>query len=143
MGRGLLEGSVGLLASPEKSLLLFAPVALLVPFGLASLWSRSRAAFWLLSWNLVATFLIAAAWPAWDGGFRVGSTIAAARADQPALASVAPWVGAGQRQRRFVVTGLLAAGVLVGICPPYSSPPEPSCVTPYRSTARRCCDRSS
>ncbi len=39
----LWEGARGLLLSPEKSIVLFAPAVVLVPFALAALWRAGRA----------------------------------------------------------------------------------------------------
>lgn len=113
-GRGFLQGASGLLFSPAKSVFLFAPIALLLPVGLASLWSRSRAGFWLLTWNLILTFAIAAAWPAWDGGYAWGPRLLIPGLI-PALASIALWLGRGGRGRRNVMIALLAVGFMVNL----------------------------
>jgi hypothetical protein len=109
-----LEGASGLLFLPAKSVFLFAPVALLLALGLATLWSRSRAGFWLLTWNLVLTFAIAAAWPGWDGGYVWGPRLLIPGLI-PALASLAPWLSEGTRRRWHVAIGLLALGLLVNL----------------------------
>jgi hypothetical protein len=109
-----LEGASGLLFLPAKSVFLFAPVALLLASGSATLWSRSRAGFWLLTWNLVLTFAIAAAWPAWDGGYVWGPRLLIPGLI-PALASLAPWLSEGGRGRWHVMIGLLALGFMVNL----------------------------
>jgi hypothetical protein len=111
-GRGFLHGASGLLFLPTKSVFLFAPIALLLPAGLASLWSHARVGFWLLTWNLILTFAIAAAWPAWDGGYVWGPRLLLPGLI-PALASVAPWLG--RRSRRGVAIGLLVIGFMVNL----------------------------
>jgi len=113
-GSAWLEAAIGLLFLPAKSVFLFAPVALLLALGLATLRSRSRAGFWLLTWNLVLTFAIAAAWPGWDGGYVWGPRLLIPGLI-PALASLAPWMSDGGRGRRNVMIGVLALGFIVNL----------------------------
>jgi hypothetical protein len=113
-GGAWLEAAISLLFLPAKSVFLFAPVALLLALGLATLWSRSRAGFWLLTWNLVLTFAIAAAWPGWDGGYVWGPRLLIPGLI-PALASLAPWMSDGGRGRRNVMIGVLVLGFVVNL----------------------------
>ena len=114
LGSGWLKGAIGLLFLPAKSVFLFAPLVLVLALGLATLWSRSRAGFWLLTWNFVLTFAITAAWPGWDGGYVWGPRLLIPGLI-PALASLAPWMSDGGRGRRSVMIGLLALGFVVNL----------------------------
>jgi hypothetical protein len=109
---GLVDGAFGLLLFPRKSILLFAPVAVLLPFALRSLWTKDRTATWLIGGNLVVVFLITAAWPAWDGGWSWGPRLLLPGI-VPALPAIAPWLDRGGTGRRVVVAALLALGFLV------------------------------
>jgi hypothetical protein len=111
---GLVEGATGLLFFPRKSILLFAPVVVLLPFALRSLWSRNRTAAWLIASNLVIVFLITAAWPAWDGGWSWGPRLLLPGVI-PALPAIAPWIDRGGGARRVAVAALLALGFLVSV----------------------------
>jgi hypothetical protein len=108
----LLEGALGLLFHPQKSVFLFAPVVLTTPFALAHVWSRNPLAGWLLVGNLSITFLISAMWWAWGGGWVWGPRLLLPGII-PALAAVAPWIDFGRRWRRLAVVGLIAAGFAV------------------------------
>jgi hypothetical protein len=109
---GLVDGAFGLLFFPRKSILLFAPVAVLLPFALRSLWTRDRTATWLIGGNLVVVFLITAAWPAWDGGWSWGPRLLLPGI-VPALPAIAPWLDRGGSGRKVVVGVLVALGFLV------------------------------
>jgi hypothetical protein len=109
---GLVEGAFGLLFFPRKSILLFAPVAVLLPFALRSLWTRDRTATWLIGGNLAFVFLITAAWPAWDGGWSWGPRLLLPGI-VPALPAIAPWLDRGARGRWVIVAVLVALGFLV------------------------------
>jgi hypothetical protein len=114
LGSGIVHGSSGLLFSSTKSLFIFAPAALLLPAALRSLWRRERAGFWLLKGNLITTFAITAAWPAWDGGWVWGPRLLLPGII-PALAALAPWVDEGHRRRRAAVVTLFAAGLAMSL----------------------------
>jgi hypothetical protein len=101
----------GLLADPEKSVFLFAPITLLLVPATAHLWRRNRDATLLLGANLGATFAIAAAWPSWEGGWAWGPRLLLPGL-LPALAVVAPWLGA-DRRRRQATWALFAVGLAV------------------------------
>jgi hypothetical protein len=105
-----LEGASGLLLHPAKSVLLFAPIVLLVPFALTRLWGADRDAFTLIAGNLAATFAISATWMYWMGGWAWGPRLLIPGL-VPAFAAVAPWLSSGFR-RRLGAT-LLAVGFLV------------------------------
>jgi hypothetical protein len=105
-----LQGSAGLLFDPQKSVVLFAPLVLLVPFGLARLWRTARTAFWLLGANLAVTFVLSATWWAWGGGWVWGPRLLIP-AVIPAMASIGAWVDS-RRWRLMVLSGLIALGVL-------------------------------
>jgi hypothetical protein len=111
---GVGSGLEGLLFFPRKSILLFAPVAVIVPFALWELWRTNRSAVWLLGGNLLVVLLITAAWPAWDGGWSWGPRLLLPGI-VPALAAIAPWIDRRNRARRLVVSALLALGLLVSI----------------------------
>jgi hypothetical protein len=107
-----LEGAAGLLLDPAKSLLLFAPIVLLVPFALGRLWRADWDAFTLIAGNLAITFLISATWMFWTGGWAWGPRLLIPGL-VPAFAAVGPWLSSGFR-RRLAAT-LLAVGFLVSV----------------------------
>jgi len=107
-------GAWGLLTDPSKSLLLFMPLAALLPFAIW--WLRKRrgapvAA--LFAGVLVIGFLTAASWSVWWGGWTWGPRLLLP-ALVPALPALAPWIGEGVGRRRLVV-GLAIAGGLVSL----------------------------
>jgi hypothetical protein len=106
----LLEGTAGLLLHPAKSVLLFAPLVLLVPFALARLWRTERDALVLIAGNLAITFLITATWFSWMGGWAWGPRLLIPGL-VPAFAAIGPWLSS--RRRRQVTATLLAVGFLV------------------------------
>jgi hypothetical protein len=109
----ILQGAAGLLFDPQKSVLLFAPVTLLVPFGIVRLRRAAPTAFWLLGANLVVTFVLSATWWAWGGGWVWGPRLLIP-AVIPAAASVGAWADS-RRWRVVALTGLIAFGVLVNV----------------------------
>lgn len=111
---GLPAGMAGLLFYPTKSVFLFIPVLALVPFALWRLRPRNASAFWLLTGNLVIGFLIAAAWPAWDGGWTWGPRLLLP-AVIPALAALAVWLEDGGQTRTRAVATLAIIGLLVSL----------------------------
>jgi hypothetical protein len=72
----LLEGLVGLLFSPGKSVFLYAPVLLLVPIGLWLMYKRNgspgRLTVALILAQSAASFIFNALWWAWTGNFAWG-----------------------------------------------------------------------
>ncbi|MEX0833811.1 MAG: hypothetical protein WD276_08105, partial [Actinomycetota bacterium] len=107
----LLRGTVGLLFHPSTSLLLFAPVVLLLPFGLLALGWKSKS-FWLLSGTLLITFVMAATWTWWSGGWGWGPRLLLPGLI-PALVSLAPWADHGWRRRRTPLIALFVVGFVV------------------------------
>jgi hypothetical protein len=107
-----LEGLAGLLFHPRKSILLFAPLVLILPFALPALRRAHPLAFWLLLSNLVLAFAISATWWAWGGGWVWGPRLLLPGVI-PALAAVSPWMDRGGRWRRAIVGVLVAAGCAV------------------------------
>lgn len=111
----ILDGLRGLLLDPEKSVLLFAPIVLLIPLGLAELWRRAaRVAFWMILSNLAIAFVLSATWWDWGGGFTWGPRLLIPGI-VPALSAIAPWADrVGRRSRRLVVVAVLfGLGALV------------------------------
>jgi hypothetical protein len=111
---GLPTGIAGLLFYPTKSVFLFLPLVVLVPFALWWLRRRNTSAFWLLSGNLVIGFVIAAAWPAWDGGWTWGPRLLLP-AVIPALAALGVWLENGGPARFRVAAALAILGLLVSL----------------------------
>ena len=96
----LLEGAAGLLASPEKSVVLFAPAIVLVPFAFAALWRRDRLTAALLAALFAVTFVLAAAWWSWQGGWSWGPRLLLPGVAL-ALVALAPWIGTNARRARL------------------------------------------
>jgi hypothetical protein len=94
----LLTGLAGLLFEPRKSLLLFAPIALLLPFALRHLWRCNRPAFVLISGNFGITFGVVAMWFAWHGGWCWGPRLLLPGL-VPAIAGIGPWLIGPSRRR--------------------------------------------
>lgn len=107
----LLTGAAGLLFHPEKSIFIFAPIVILIPFGLFRVWGTNRTAFWLLTGNLAVTFLIVAKWVGWDGGWTWGPRMLIPGII-PAIVAIAPWAEQ-HRNRRILVSSLFLLGFLV------------------------------
>jgi hypothetical protein len=107
-----LEGAAGLLLHPAKSVLLFAPLVLVLPFALARLWWAERDALVLIAGNLAMTFVISATWFSWMGGWAWGPRLLIPGL-VPAFAAVGPWLSSRRRQR--VTAMLLAVGFLVSV----------------------------
>jgi hypothetical protein len=87
----LPEGTAGLLFSPEKSVLLFAPAVVLVPFAVVALWRRRRALVLLVLAICAVAWVLAATWWSWQGGWSWGPRLILP-AVVLALALVAPWI---------------------------------------------------
>ena len=104
----LLEGAHGLLLSPEKSVLLFAPAIVLVPLALAALWRRDRPAATLLLAVFAATFVLAATWWSWQGGWSWGPRLLLPGVALP-LVAIGPWIGANARRAKLAAA-LFALG---------------------------------
>lgn len=107
----LLEGASGLLFGPEKSLFLFAPVLVLAPVGLAALWRRARLTAVLLLALFVVTFVLAAKWHSWQGGWSWGPRLVIPGVAL-LLVALAPWIGAN-RKRMQLASALFALGFVI------------------------------
>jgi hypothetical protein len=105
-----IRGAAGLLLDPVKSVLLFAPVVLLVPFALAKLWRTERDAFTLVTTNLAITFVLTATWHSWMGGWSWGPRLLIPGL-VPAVAAIGSWLEA--RASRAVAVVLLTVGFIV------------------------------
>jgi hypothetical protein len=109
----LLEGSAGLLLSPEKSVLLFAPAIVLVPLAVVALWRRRPAAVALVLGLFAVTWALAATWHSWQGGWSWGPRLVIPGV-VVALALVGPWIGA-RRGRLRLAALLFAAGFVLSL----------------------------
>jgi hypothetical protein len=105
-GKGLLFGST-------KSVLLFAPCIVLVPFALWSLWSRARAVCALMAANLILVFVANLFWHDWRGGWSWGPRLLLTGVI-PAIPALAPWIS-NVRARAYVAAGLFALGFAVSL----------------------------
>jgi len=104
----LLDGAGGLLFSPEKSVVLFAPAIVLVPLALIALWRRDRATTTLLLTIFAATFVLAATWWSWSGGWSWGPRLLIPGVVL-VLVAVGPWIGTNARRWKLA-SALFALG---------------------------------
>jgi len=109
----LLEGAAGLLASPEKSVVLFAPAIVLVPLALAALWRRDRHVVLLLVAIFTATFVLAATWWSWQGGWSWGPRLLIPGVAL-VLVALAPWIAASAARARLAAA-LFAVGFALSL----------------------------
>src|SRR5439155_14609747 len=110
----LWPGAWGLLAHPNKSIFLFAPLVAALPFGLWALRRRGQPALAALTASiLIVGFLAAASWSVWWGGWTWGPRLLLP-AVIPVLPVLAPWIGRSARNRRIVVA-LADCGLLVSL----------------------------
>jgi hypothetical protein len=107
----LLDGAGGLLFSPEKSVVLFAPAIVLAPLALIALWRRDRATTTLLLAVFAATFGLAATWWSWMGGWSWGPRLLIPGVPLM-LVAVGPWIGTNARRWR-IASALFALGFLL------------------------------
>jgi SAM-dependent methyltransferase len=105
-----LDGVAGLLLEPRKSVLLFAPIVLLVPWALGHSWRRNRLATVLIGAQVAITVGLTAKWFAWHGGWSWGPRLLFP-AVLLVVVLVAPWLTTARRVRAAVL--LFAAGFLV------------------------------
>lgn len=108
-------GVHGLLFEPTKSVLLFAPVVVVLPLALIHLWRSHRPAFVLVTANLAITLGLTVTWFAWHGSWSWGPRLIIPGL-VPALAAIAAWTSGGSRPRavrRGAVVALLAVGLVV------------------------------
>ena len=104
----LLEGAGGLLLSPEKSIVLFAPAVVLAPLALVALWRRARLVAALLLALFAATFVLAATWHSWQGGWSWGPRLVIPGVVL-LLVALGPWIGASTARLRLAAA-LFAVG---------------------------------
>jgi hypothetical protein len=107
----LFSGLTNLLLEPTKSILLFAPVVILLPPALVLLWRRKRDASILLTANLLVVTLMTATWYSWQGGWSWGPRLLLPGL-LPALAAVAVWIDA-RRVNALMAVATLALGFAV------------------------------
>jgi len=104
----LPEGTAGLLFSPEKSVLLFAPAVVLVPLAVVALWRGRRAVVALVLAICAVAWVLAATWWSWQGGWSWGPRLILP-AVVLALALLAPWIDASSGRLR-AAAALFALG---------------------------------
>jgi len=107
----LLEGAGGLLFSPEKSIVLFAPAIVLLPLALVALWRRDRAITSLLLALFAVTFVLAATWWSWTGGWSWGPRLLIPGVAL-VLVALGPWIGTSTTRCR-VAAVLFALGFVL------------------------------
>lgn len=108
----LLEGTAGLLLSPEKSVVLFAPAIVLVIPAAIALWQRgARATVTFVLALFVAIFVLAATWWSWMGGWSWGPRLIVPGV-AVLLVLLAPWIGSGAARLRLVAA-LFVAGFVI------------------------------
>ena len=107
----LLEGTAGLLFGPEKSLVLFAPVLVLAPLAFVALWRRARLTAALLLGLFVVTFVLAATWHSWQGGWSWGPRLVIPGVAL-VLVALGPWIGASPARMRLAAA-LFALGFVI------------------------------
>ena len=96
----LLEGAGGLLFDAEKSLVLFAPALVLVPFAFVLLWRRERMTAALLLALFAVTFVLAATWHSWQGGWSWGPRLVIPGVAL-VLVALGPWIGTSRRRMQL------------------------------------------
>jgi hypothetical protein len=105
-----LRGAHMLLLEPTKSLILFAPVAVLFPLAFTRLWHRDPSALILIGSTLATTFVVAAVWHNPNGGWCWGPRLLIPGVP-PAIAALGPWLE--KPINRHIATALLIAGFAV------------------------------
>ena len=104
-----IHGAAGLLFSPEKSLLLFAPIVFLIGVGAVRLWTpRNRFVVVLTLTNFVVFFVLSALWHSWEGGWSWGPRLLLPGVI-PTMLLLSPLT----RKECRIGVGLLAAGFVV------------------------------
>jgi len=96
-----LRGAHMLLLEPSKSLLVFAPVAALVPWAFMRLWQQNRDALFLIGTTLAITFGLTALWHNPNGGWCWGPRLLIPGV-MPAMAALGPWIEA-PRNRKLAI----------------------------------------
>ena len=105
-----LSGAHMLLLEPSKSVILFVPVTVLLPFALVRLWRRDRQAALLISSTAAITFVVAALWHNPNGGWCWGPRLLIP-AIPSTLAVLGPWMDTPLR--RMLAIGLFVLGFAV------------------------------
>lgn len=108
-----VTGAAGLLIHPAKSIFLFAPVTVALLPALVRLAKKDATAFWLISGNLGVTFVLAATWESFAGGWCWGPRLLIIGV-VPAFAAIAPWCEES-KWRRNMVRALFSAGALISL----------------------------
>ena len=104
-----VHGAAGLLFSPEKSLLLFAPIVILIILGSFRLWTAgNRFVVALTLANFVVFFVLSATWHSWQGGWSWGPRLLL-----PGLIPTMLLLSPLTKKERRVGIGLLAVGFVV------------------------------
>ena len=83
----------------------------LAPFALVALWRRERLTAALLLGLFAVTFVLAATWHSWQGGWSWGPRLVIPGV-AVLLVALAPWIGAG-RQRIRLACALFALGFAI------------------------------
>ena len=107
-----LEGATGLLVEPLKSVILFAPIVLLLPAALLRSWRVNRQAATMIVGYVALTFVLTATWFAWHGGWSWGPRLLLP-AVLLAVAVIGPWMTTVRRTRVAIV--LFTAGFLISL----------------------------
>jgi hypothetical protein len=107
----VLDATTGLLGDGDKSVFLFVPCVVLLPFSMWALWSRHRAVTVLMAANLVLVVGATLFWHDWRGGWTWGPRLLLSGV-VPAVPSLAPWLR-GVRWRVWAFGACCALGFLV------------------------------
>lgn len=108
-----LTGLLRLTVMPNKGLLLYAPLLLAAPLGLAALWRRDRPLLAAIASASAAVLASASAWWAWDGQAAWGPRLLFPAL--PALFLGSALAVDGRAWRRAASGGLFAAGLAVNL----------------------------
>jgi hypothetical protein len=90
---------------------LFAPVLVLAPLALVALWRRARLTAALLLGLFVVTFVLAATWHSWQGGWSWGPRLVIPGVAL-VLVALGPWIGASPARMRLAAA-LFALGFVI------------------------------
>jgi hypothetical protein len=100
-----LRGAGGLLFGTNKSLILFAPIVILLVPACAWLWRENRYFVLLAITNFAVFFVLAALWHSWQGGWSWGPRLLL-----PGLLPAIALLARANRLQRRIATGLLVVG---------------------------------